>query len=171
MLAVLARCAAAAMPMLLACGARGEVAAAPAPPAPVAQPAPPDTALDRFLGALSDSTDAYFGISAARADTAGLDSALAYGLAHGTRRASDRGRGFAFGPDLGFSRVDGPRYGAAVAFGEPAGPGRLEGRIGWASGPNDLLGGATLLRSLSRGDATWSLRLGAGRRTDGMDRD
>jgi len=138
--------------------------------AALAGPAPPDSALDRFLGGLSDSTDAYFGLSAARPDTAGFDSALAYGLAHPGARDRARLRP-ALGPDLGFNRVDGPRYGAAAAIGQASGPGRLEGRLGWASGPNDLIGGATLLRSLLRGGAAWSLRLYAGRRTDGMDRD
>ncbi|HEY2953999.1 MAG TPA: hypothetical protein VGK89_01975 [Candidatus Eisenbacteria bacterium] len=160
---------AAAVLALLACGARAE-GAAPAALAPIAQPAPPDTALDRFLGTLSDSTDAYFGLSAAPTDTAGLDSALASGLARGAARPRARRRP-ALGPELGFNRVDGPSYGAAAAIGAASGLGRLEGRIGWASGPNDLLGGAAFLRSLSRGDATWSLRLAAGRRTDGMDRD
>ena len=137
---------------------------------PRAQPAPPDTALDRFLGGLSDSTEAYFGLSAARPDTAGLDSALAYGLAHPQARGR-RPRRPSFGPDLGFNRVDGPRYGAVAAIGEGDGPGRLEGRLEWASGPNDLRGGAKFLRTLYRDDVAWSLRLSAGRRTDGMDRD
>jgi len=135
-----------------------------------AEPAPPDSGLDRFLGSMSDSTSAFFGMTAARPDTAGLDSALSYGLAH-PEALDRRGRSLAFGPDLGFSRVDGPFYGATAAIGRARALGRLEGRIGWASGPNDVLGGGTLRLTRLRGDAAWSLRLGAGRRTDGMDPD
>jgi len=135
-----------------------------------AELAPPDSALDRFLCGLSDSTDAYFGLSAGRADTAGFDSALVYGLAHpgAGERVSWRP---SIGPDLGFNRVDGPRYGAVAAIGRASRRGRLEGRLGWASGPGDLLGGGTLLRSMARGGATWSLRLHAGRFTQSMNRD
>ena len=131
---------------------------------------PSDSALDRFLGSMSDSTAAYFGVTAARVDTAGLDSALAWGLVH--PGALDRRRlRFSFGPWFDFSRVDGPVYGGAAGFGRASGPARIEGRIGWASGPNDVLGGGTLRRSLQRGDAAWSLELFGGRRTDGMDAD
>src|SRR5262249_33497038 len=50
--------------------------------------------------------------------------------------------------------------------------GKLEGLIDWAAGPNDVLGGATYRRSSPiEEEAAWSLRLFAGRRTDGMDRD
>lgn len=136
-----------------------------------AGPAAPDSALDRFLGVMSDSTATYFGMTAVRPDTAGLDSALSYGLAHpGAQRR--RGRfSLSYRPDLGFSRVDGPVYGGAVAIGRASALGRLEGLVDWASGPNDVLGGATYQRSTQGRDATWSLRLAGGRRTDGMDRD
>ena len=137
---------------------------------PRAEEAPPDSALDRFLGDMSDSTGAYFGITAARPDTAGLDSALAFGLAH--PGAGDRRRpSLSFRPDLGFSRVDGPVYGAGAGIGRASDLGRLEGLIAWASGPNDVLGGGTFRRSWQGADAAWSLALYAGRRTDGMDRD
>jgi hypothetical protein len=130
----------------------------------------PDSALDRFLGSMSDSTAAYFGVTAARVDTAGLDSALAWGLVH--PGALDRRRlRLSFGPWFDFSRVDGPVYGATAGFGRASGLGRIEGRIAWASGPNDVLGGGTLRRSLQRGNAAWSLQLYGGRRTDGMDAD
>ncbi len=149
--------------LLVLAGAGPRVAAA-------AQAAAPDSALDRFLGSMSDSTGVYFGLSAARPDTAGLDSALAFGLAH--PEAGDFGRrSLSLGPEFGFSRVDGPVYSANAAIGRASRRGRLEGRIGWASGPNDVLGGATLLRSVERQDATWSLKAYAGRRTDGMDPD
>jgi hypothetical protein len=154
--------------------AGGACAAAPAAAfggAPRAEPAQPDTTLDRFLGAMSDSTAAYFGATAAHTDTAGLDSALTYGLAH--PRARDR-RGrfpFSYRPDLGFSRVDGPVYGAGASVGRAFALGKLDGLVQWASGPNDVLGGATFKRSIGTFDAAWSLELYAGRRTDGIDRD
>src|SRR5262249_24462616 len=150
--------------------AAGPAAAAGA--AARAEPAPPDSALDHFLGTMSDSTAAFFGPTAAHPDTAGLDSALSYGLAH--PRAHDRRGRFelSYRPDLGLSRVDGPVYGGAAAIGRASALGKLEGLIDWAAGPNDMLGGATYRRSSPiEEEAAWSLRLFAGRRTDGMDRD
>ena len=138
---------------------------------PRAEPAPADTALERFLGSMSDSTATYFGAAAARTDTAGLDSALTYGLAH--PRKNDLPRfPLSFHADLGFSRVDGPVYGGAAAIGRAYQLGKLEGLLDWASGPNDVLGGATYRRTSRLGEAAaWSLQLYGGRRTDGMDRD
>jgi hypothetical protein len=138
---------------------------------PRAETAPSDSVLDRFLGAMSDSTATYFGVTAMRPDTAGLDSALTYGLAH--PRAYERRGAFSFDyhPDLGFSRVDGPVYGAGASVGRAFAYGKLDGLVQWASGPNDVLGGATFRRSVGTFDAAWSLQLYAGRRTDGMERD
>ena len=158
---------------LLAC-VFGASSAQPAPARvlharPLAEPAPPDTALDRFLGAMSDSTSGYFGVVAAQPDTAGLDSALAHGLAHDA--VPEPRRTWSVGPGLGFSRVDGPVYLVNGGIGDAFRRGRIEGRAGWASGPNDMLGGGTYRKSLPRGDATWTLRLHAGRRTDRMDPD
>jgi hypothetical protein len=151
---------------LLALAAAGLSAAAPAR----AEPAPTDT-LDRFLGAMSDSTATYFGVTAAHTDTAGLDSALTYGLAHPGAHARAR-LDFFWHPDLGFSRVDGPVYGVDASIGRAYQLGKLEGVVDWASGPNDVLGGATFRRSTRLGEpATWSLQLYGGRRTDGIDRD
>jgi hypothetical protein len=54
-----------AVPLLLAAaGARAQA------------PAAPDTSLHGFLERLADSTDGYFGLSAAPLDTAGLDTVL-----------------------------------------------------------------------------------------------
>jgi hypothetical protein len=62
-----------ALALLLAtAAARGRFA----PPA-----APADSSFDSYMRGLSDSTDAWFGAMAAPVDTAGLDSALAAGLA------------------------------------------------------------------------------------------
>jgi surface antigen Omp85-like protein len=162
---------------LSAAGLRAAVASpAASPPAfagvvPHAEPAPADTALERFLGSMSDSTAVYFGATAAHTDTAGLDSALAFGLAHPGKHDYAKFP-LSFNADLGFSRVDGPVYGGSVSIGRAYRLGKLEGLVDWASGPNDVLGGATFRRTSRLGEAAaWSLKLFAGRRTDGMDRD
>ena len=147
-------------------------AAAIAGAIPRAESAPADTALERFLGSMSDSTAAFFGATAAHTDTAGLDSALTYGLAHPRKNDLPRFPITWNHVDLGFSRVDGPVYGTGVSIGRPARLGKLDGLVDWASGPNDVLGGATYRRTSRLGEAAaWSLQLYAGRRTDGMDRD
>src|SRR3989442_14131546 len=91
---------------------------APSPPRPdlTAPSAAPDTTLDQFLGRLSDSTSAYFGISAAAPDTAGLASALAYGLLHPAPIPPVRLRSAVL-PDFGFNRVDGPVYSLTARLG------------------------------------------------------
>ena len=80
----------------------GALAPGPAHPAE----APPDTAFHQFLGTLSDSTDRYFGLSAAPLDTLGLEAEEPY---EGRTR-------FSFGglPTFSFSRVDGSTFGAEV---------------------------------------------------------
>uniref|UniRef100_A0A832MNN4 Bacterial surface antigen (D15) domain-containing protein n=1 Tax=Eiseniibacteriota bacterium TaxID=2212470 RepID=A0A832MNN4_UNCEI len=133
--------------------------------------APADSALLRWLGASADSTEAWFGLSAARGDTAGLDSALAHALLHPGARPRRR-LPVTLAPQAGFTRVDGPTYGGLLALGR-AGErgGRLEGRLAYASGPNHWLGGAAWTRTVRRGERRWTLDLWAGRRTDGMDRE
>ena len=63
----------------LACAAFACTALAPG--SARAEVAPGDSLLDAYVRSLSDSTDAWFGSTAAAVDTAGLDSALAAGLA------------------------------------------------------------------------------------------
>jgi hypothetical protein len=135
-----------------------------------AEDAPADSALHRFLGGLADSTDAYFGMSAQPPDTAGLDSALAYGLQHPGARPRTRLRP-EFSPWLGFTRVDGGVFGGGVAIGRLSGLGRVGGRAGWSNGPDVVLGEGTYEKSLRRDDALWAMRLSAGRLTEAMDRD
>lgn len=89
-----------------------------------------------YLRALADSTDRYFGESAAPVDTAGLDSALAYGLTHPPKRAR-RDWKPSIGPWFSFDRVDGALWGGSLGWGEQAGIGNLSGRYGYAAGPND----------------------------------
>ncbi len=129
-----------------------------------------DTTLDRFLGTFSDSTDAYFGPAAAPLDSAGLDSALTYGLEN-PRALARRGQ-FQFnrGPDLGFNRVDGPVWGARAAIGRPRMLGALGGRLRYAAGPNLWLGGAAYERVWRARRAFWRVNVLGGRSTDDMDR-
>lgn len=139
--------------------------------APVrAEDAPADTLLLRFLRALSDSTNAYFGMAAARPDTSGLDSALAYRLAHGDPRPGLRLRPTVI-PWLGFNRVDGGVMGGGLEFGQPARLGRIGGRAAWANGPDVVLGTGYYEKRFVRDQSSWSFRAGAGRLTYGMDRD
>ena len=82
----------------------------------------PDSVGD-YLRSLADSTDRYFGESAAPVDTAGLDSALAYGLMH-PPRPERRSLRPSFGPWFGFDRANGALWGGSIGWGEAQGPGR-----------------------------------------------
>lgn len=148
------------------------LAAAPAR----AEVAEPDSALHEYVRGLSDSTDAWFGLSAAPVDTAGLDSALAVGLAlpPGARRAGREPRGLrlAWSPAPGFNRVDGGQLGVGLELHSPL-PGRLTGRVQYTTGSEDVLGEGAWsdswrVRALA---SRLSLRLAAGRWTEPQDRD
>lgn len=141
-----------------------------APAAARAADAPPDTTLDQYLGRMADSTDVYFGPAAAPVDTAGLDSALTWGLAHpqAAGRTPLRPR---FGPWFHFNRVDGPVYGASATVGLAEETGRLAGSIGWAAGPGLVLGAGRFQRAVERGGTRWLLDLTGGRFTASMNRD
>lgn len=89
-----------------------------------------------YLRALADSTDRYFGESAAPVDTAGLDSALAYGLTH-PPKPERRDWKPSIGPWVSFDRADGALWGGSLGWGEAEGLGRLSGRYGYAAGPNE----------------------------------
>jgi hypothetical protein len=142
-----------------------------------AEVAPADSALDAHVRALSDSTDAWFGLTAMPVDTAGLDSALAAGLARtpAARRGAGAGArrlGFDGFPAPGFNRADGGQLGAGVGLGVPV-AGRLSGRLQWTTGTHDLLGEGAWAR-------TWPVRalrsrlaarLAAGRWSEPADRD
>lgn len=131
--------------------------------------AEPDSTLDGFLNQLADSTSDYFGASAAPVDTAGLDSALAYGLAHPrARRARLRP---SFIPDFKFNRVDGPVYLLGMAIGAASGPGELHAEAGYASGPNDVLWQARGNRIFNGLGGRWRLTVGGGLVTGSMDRE
>jgi len=130
-------------------------------------PAPPDT-LSRWLGKMADSTDTYFGVSAAPVDTAGLDSAEAAPIPLPPKpRASVSLR-----PSFGFSRVDGPIPGATLVL-EPARRhlGMLGLKLAYAMGSGTTLGGADYATVIPRGEAHWIPRLWAGRAPASMNRD
>lgn len=130
-------------------------------------PVASDSLMNAYMRTLSDSTDAWFGASVAPLDTAGLDSALAVGLANPGRRARTRTvRGIALAPAVGFNRVDGVRLGASASTRFVAGT-RLRTWAQWAKSAEDLLGEATLTRSwrvgTTRARIAWDVT--AGRRT------
>ncbi len=128
-----------------------------------------DTTLDGFLDQLADSTSEYFGASAAPLDTAGLDSALVYGLAHPrARRTSLRP---SFNPDFMFNRVDGPVYLLGMGIGAERSPGELRAEVGYASGPNDVLWQVRGTRSFRALGGRWRLAAGGGLATGSMDRE
>ena len=135
-----------------------------------ADEAPTDSLLHHFLGGLADSSDAYFGITAMPTDTAGLDSALAEGLAHPGVVHHPPMRP-AIGPDLAFNRVDGPYYGLGVGYGRRYGLGRLNTNVGYAVGPNEWRGGATFSKSLRQPSARWHFVLEGSSASHAMDRD
>lgn len=163
---------AAACLALLALGA----GVAPAPAR--AEDAPSDSLLHAYVRSLADSTDTWFGSTAAPLDTAGLDSALAAGLARppGARTAAASGKrgalGIGFGPALGFNRADGGQLGASASLRTPW-PGQWSGRAQYTTGTHDVLGEGACERAMSvralRSRVVF--RVAAGRWTEAFDRD
>jgi hypothetical protein len=137
--------------------------------AAVALPSPADSSLHQFLHDLSDSTDHYFGLTAAPLDTAGLDSALAAGLAMPWRGQRSRVR-YSYLPVYAFNRVDGSLWGASAEVNRGS-RWRVGGDLGYTGGSNRLLGGGELAVNRRRHDTFWGLRVRGGRRTAAMDRD
>lgn len=139
-----------------------------------AQDAPGDSLLNAYVRGMRDSTDKWFGATAAPVDTAGLDSALAAGLLRGPHaRARERRRfRYDWGPALGFNRADGGQLGAGVSLGTPWLSG-LSGKLQYTTGTHDFLGEGAWAGSW-RVDALRSrlgLKLAAGRYTLAFDRD
>lgn len=142
-----------------------------------AEEAPADSLLHSYVRSLSDSTDSWFGSTAAPLDTAGLDSALAVGLARapgarGGKLGKRGGVGIGFAPALGFNRVDGGQLGASATLRTPL-PGQMSGRAQYTTGTHDLLGEGALARSwgLQRLRSRVAFRAAAGRWTEAFDRD
>lgn len=157
------------VPSLMGRATRAAASVDPAvPPAPARGPAPPaDTTLDHFFGALSDSTDRYFGGSAAPLDTAGLDSARAAGIAQGPGHGPRRPLRLHSGPTLRFDRAEGGVYGADFKLGRRSfGRGHVE----YLSGPRRAQGDGVWERHVREAERGWDLEAGGGRETAVMDR-
>jgi hypothetical protein len=132
--------------------------------------APPDTALGRYLGTLSDSTDKYFGRAATPLDTAGLDSAEIHPGAtpHRARRLRDA---LSWVPIFNFNRADGSTFGGGVRVGSSYGIGRLELDAAYTVAAQDWLGGATYRRRRERHGSRWTFEAWGGRETAHMNRE
>ena len=141
-------------------------------PAAAQAPAAPDTSLDEYLGAFSDSTDRYFGVSAAPVDTAGLDTVLFDSALRPPRRLK-----LGFMPTFDFSRVDGSTPGVSASLSvtppepEHTGWGRLRGGIAHANGPDVVLGNVRYTNRLWLARQPFDLDLWGGRETAHLDRD
>ena len=153
--------------------------AARAPRAHAQALAPSDSLLHAYVHSMSDSTDAWYGAAASPVDTAGLDSALAAGLARPRGRqggsgsnSARRGQHFSWSPALGFNRADGGQLGAGLTLHLPL-PGQLSGRAQYTTGTHDLLGEGAWGTSwaVPRLRSRLSFRIAAGRWSEAFDRD
>ncbi len=148
--------------------------------------ATPADSLGGYLRALADSSDRYFGISGAPVDTAGLDSALVFRLAHPWLSSRVRRSRPSLGPWISFNRVDGPLWGGTVTWDlgvrRARGPhlageselGEVGGRLGFIAGPNEWRGGGWYTKGWSAqrdGGAGWTFQASAGRFTAVLDPD
>ena len=129
-----------------------------------------DSTLEQFLGGMSDSTDRYFGKTAAPLDTAGLDSALVanFGSSH------PHGRRGPVRPDLNFSfrfnRVDGPEYGGSLGLETAEALGHLTGRAYYVVGPNQWQWSASWQRRWGGFERGTTVQVSGGEETSTMDR-
>lgn len=143
----------------------------PAPSGHAEAPAARDTSLGGFFDALSDSTDDYFGLSAAPVDTAGLDTVL-----YETGRSHPR-LDLGFMPSFDFNRVDGstPGLGGSLRAStqEPGrtGWGKLMGQIARALGSRTTLGAVRYENRVWVARQPFDLALWCGRATSSMNRD
>ncbi len=144
-----------------------------------AESAASDSLLDAYIHSMSDSTDAWYGATAAPVDTAGLDSALAVGLArpHGKHvwtgsSGGRRGLRLEWSPALGFNRAEGGQLGTGLGLRSPL-PGRLSGRAQYTTGTHDLLGEGAWGTSwpVERLRSRLTFRAAAGRWSEAFDRD
>ncbi len=149
------------------------LAAACASPVVARAQAPADSSLDAYIRRLADSTDVYFREATAPPDTTGLDSTLVHLLAHPKAQVGRGPSGVDLGPWLRFNRADGAVLGAAATAGDARRGGEFAGRLGWANGPNDVLGRLELRRRWRdpATDRTWSFTVGGGRETRSFNRD
>jgi hypothetical protein len=137
---------------------------------PLGHAADADSTLQQYLGGLSDSTNTYFGRTAAPLDTAGLDSALTTNFG----RSHPRGRSGPVRPDLGFAfrfnRVDGPVYGGSLGLSSLEALGELTGRAYYVVGPNEWQWGVSWHRHWGGFERGATLDVAGGEGTATMDR-
>ena len=139
-----------------------------------AQGAPADSALERYVRTMADSTDAYFGLSAQAPDTTGLDSLRAFVLAHPRARRGGTRLSPSFAPQGAFNRALGPVGGANAGLDLPFGFGGLEADAQWAGGADLWLGGGSWTKRWNADEAGFEsvkLRIAGGRQSASMDRD
>lgn len=138
-----------------------------------AQDAPADTSLNSFVRSMSDSTDAFFGLTAQEPDTAGLDSALTAGLAKPATAKPVRRLQLSLAPRLSFNRAMGAVMGGSAATGASRQLGRVTGWGEWANGPNFWMGGGRYVRRWGGDEegARVKLDLSAARDFSAFDRD
>ncbi|MGH7740842.1 MAG: hypothetical protein ACRENS_02340 [Candidatus Eiseniibacteriota bacterium] len=129
-----------------------------------------DTSLEQFLGGLKDSTDQYFGRTAASLDTAGLDSARSANF----NRSHPHGRRGPVRPEFNgsfrFNRVDGPVYGGSLALATADEVGRLSGRALYVVGPNEWQWSVGWHRHWGGLEGGTTVDLSGGEETSTMDR-
>ena len=144
-----------------------------------AEAPPADSLLHAYVRSMSDSTDAWFGATAAPVDTTGLDSALTAGLAKPRpgplwtgAGGGRRGMRLDWSPAVGFNRGDGAQLGAGVTL-RSRRPGEISGRAQWTTGPHDLLGegGWRVSWPVARFKSQLAFRIAAGRWSEAFDRD
>ena len=129
-----------------------------------------DSTLEQFLGGMSDSTDRYFGRTAAPLDTAGLDSALVTNF----ESSHPHGRRGPVHPDLSFSfrfnRVDGPVYGGSLGLESADALGQLTGHAYYVVGPNQWQWNVNWWRRWGRFERGTTVEVSGGEETSTMDR-
>ncbi|MFN8588484.1 MAG: hypothetical protein U0704_11880 [Candidatus Eisenbacteria bacterium] len=150
--------------------------AAAAPAAFAQGGAPADTSVDAYVRGMADSTDAFFGLTAAAPDTAGLDSALAAGLAKppGARVKRRLSLMPQLSPRYAFNRALGVVLGGNAALGASREWGRVNGWAEYANGPNFWMGGGQYSKRWGGDGDTglnWGLGIAASRGFASFDRD
>jgi hypothetical protein len=147
--------------------------ASPAPAAR-AQGAPADTSVEGYVRSMADSTDRWFGLSAEAADTAGIDSARVWALAHPGQGPRRHGLGVSLSPVLGFNRAIGGELGGEIGAGASRRLGRVTASAQWTTGADTWFGGGVYTkRWMAPNEEVLGSRfvLRAGRAYDSMDRD
>ncbi len=133
-----------------------------------------DTTVEGYVRSMADSTDRWFGVSAAAVDTAGIDSARVWVLTHPGQAPKRHGFGVSLAPLFGFNRALGGALGGEVGAGALRRQGRLTASAQWTTGADTWLGGGAYTKrwlAENEEEIGASLEIRAGRECDGMDRD